>query len=296
MAGRTPIPPERLSQLVHPRERIYLALVILASLLVYLWLGTALLGVMAAGSQLAEIAKQAQEGATPGAAAAPSATATSFMFLMYIPLIILFYLVAHGHMVGHLRGNGIRVTARQFPVIHELVERHAATLGLEPAPPVYVLQAGGVLNAFATRFFSRAFVVLYSDVVALAQERGQDALGFVVAHELAHIRRGHLKHRWLKIPAYFVPYLGKAYSRACEYTCDRFSAESGPDGAIDGLLVLAAGKSLYRNVDVQLYAAQVDTESGFWVRRAEIASTHPRLPKRIAALLDAGMPLPASMP
>jgi Zn-dependent protease with chaperone function len=291
MAGRTPIPPERLSQLVHSRERVYLGLVILASLFTYLWLGVAFLGFVAAGSQLGEIARQAQQ-ATPGMPPAP--TFSPITYVIYIALIILFYIVAHGHFVGHLRGNGVRVTARQFPLIHQLVERHAAALGLEPAPPVYVLQAGGVLNAFATRFFSREFVVLYSDVVSLAKERGECALGFVVGHELAHIRRGHLKHRWLKLPGHFIPYLGKAYSRACEYTCDRFAAESGPEGAIDGLLVLAAGTSLYRNVDAEVYAAQVDTDAGFWVWRAEIASTHPHLPKRVAALMDAGIPVPVA--
>ena len=288
MSGRPPIPSARLKQLIHPRERFYLGLVIAAGILIYLWLGAVLLGMLAVGSQLAEIAKQAQE-ATPGAPASPS---TSFMFVFYIPLIALFYIMAHGHMVGHLRGNGIRVTEQQFPAIHRLVLRHAAALGLNPPPPVYVVQAGGVLNAFAMRFFSREFVVLYSDVVALATDRGEDALGFVVGHELAHIRRGHLKHRWLKFPAYLVPYLGKAYSRACEYTCDRFSAESQPDGAISGLLVLAAGTSLYRDVDVRMFADQSETESGFWVNRAEIASTHPRLPKRVAALMDAGIPAP----
>lgn len=289
MAGRTPIPRERLAQLVHSRERFYLALVMVASVLMYLWLASALVGLMAVGSQLGEIAKEAG-AVTPGTPAVPSLSPV--IWLIYIAIFVAFYIVAHGHFVGHLRGNGVRVTARQFPVIHALVERHAVTLGLDPAPPVYVLQAGGILNAFATRFFSREFVVLYSDVVALAQERGEDALGFVVAHELAHIRRGHLKHRWLKLPGHFVPYLGKAYSRACEYTCDRFSAESGPEGAIDGLLVLAAGTSLYKNVNAEVYAAQVDTDAGFWVWRAEIASTHPRLPKRVAALMDAGIPVP----
>ena len=86
-----------------------------------------------------------------------------------------------------------------------------------------------------------------------------------------------------------------AYSRAREYTCDRFSAECGPVGAISGLLVLAAGRSLYRDVDASVFAQQVETETGFWVRRAEIASTHPRLPKRVAALMRAGMPMPAAL-
>ena len=108
MAGRTPIPPERLSQLVHSRERVYLGLVILASLFTYLWLGVAFLGFVAAGSQLGEIARQAQQ-ATPGMPPAP--TFSPITYVIYIALIILFYIVAHGHFVGHLRGNGVRVTA-----------------------------------------------------------------------------------------------------------------------------------------------------------------------------------------
>ncbi len=294
MTGRTPIPPERLAHLIHRRERPYLTLIILASVGIYLWLGATLIGVAALGNQLAEVAKQAQDATSAaGASVVPATPAFSTLTLLtYVGVFLLVYLIAHGHMVGHLRGNGVRVTAQQFPLINRLVEQHATTLGLNPPPPVYVLQAGGVLNAFATRFFSREFVVLYSDVVALAHDRGEDALGFVVGHELAHIRRGHLKHRWLKLPGHLVPYLGKAYSRACEYTCDRFSAECAPEGAISGLLVLAAGKSLYRDVDARKFAEQANTESGFWVRRAEIASTHPRLPKRVAALFDAGIPAP----
>ncbi len=98
--------------------------------------------------------------------------------------------------------------------------QHSRALGLASAPPVYVMQAGGTLNAFATKFFGRQFVVLFSDVVALAEARGAaGALGVVIAHELAHIRRGHLRFRWLTLSGRMVPYLGHAYSRACEYTC-----------------------------------------------------------------------------
>ena len=202
----------------------------------------------------------------------------------------------HGIFIGRLRGNGVRVNARQFPALHRQVREHAAKLGMKSVPDVFVLQSGGVLNAFATRFFGRDFVVIYSDVLALAEERGEAAVGFIVAHELAHVARGHLRHRWLTMPGRLIPYLGAAYSRACEYTCDRFGAHCQPDGGVEGLLVLAAGRELYRKVDAREYARQVETETGFWVRRAELMSTHPNLPKRVAALLSAGMKVPSYSP
>ncbi len=50
-------------------------------------------------------------------------------------------------------------------------------------------------------------------------------------------------------------------------------------------------------MDAREYARQSVTETGFWVRRAELMSSHPNLPKRLAALLelgvDAGVPATA---
>ena len=268
-AGAT-ITQDELSSLIAPRERAYLGLVVIASLLIYGLLFLVLRNAVGG-----------DKGAAGGA-----------VLLIYVPIIAAVYFLSHLYAMGRLRGNGIRVTASQLPVVNRLVIAHSQALGLKEAPAAYVVQAGGLLNAFATKFFIRQFVVLYSDVVALAMEEGEGALGFVVAHELAHIRRGHLRFRWLTLPGRLVPYLGSAYSRACEYTCDRFAAKCEPKHAVSGLLVLAAGRSLYRLIDATSFAAQVDTEAGFWVRRAELASSHPLLPKRVAALLDAGIPRP----
>jgi Zn-dependent protease with chaperone function len=178
-------------------------------------------------------------------------------------------------------------------LLQRLAVAHARKLGLSKVPAIYVLQSGGLLNAFATRFLGRDFVIIYSDILEMALARGEAAVGFVVAHELGHIWRGHLKHRWLTVPGRLLPYLGPAYSRACEYTCDRLGAFCQPDGAIAGLLALAAGKRLHAHVDVREYAAQAVSDHSFWVRRAELVSSHPLLPKRVAALIDAGIAIPA---
>jgi Zn-dependent protease with chaperone function len=221
----------------------------------------------------------------------PEYLATAGSMLVYIPIFALSIFFARGIMMGSLRGNAVHVTPRQLPRVHEIAKRHAATLGLKKLPEIFVLQSNGMLNAFATRFLGRNFVVLFSDVLSMAEARGENAVGFIVAHELAHLKRGHLQRRWLTLPArVLIPYLGPAYSRACEYTCDSFAAHCQPDGAVDGLLVLAAGRELYRDVDAKEYAKQVETQKGFFVNRAELMATHPHLPKRVAALLKAGIP------
>jgi Zn-dependent protease with chaperone function len=208
-------------------------------------------------------------------------------------LFALVGLFAHGLALGRVRGNAVRVSERQFPQLYRLAVAHSKRLGLKQVPAVYVMESGGLLNAFATRFLGRDFVILYSDVLELALAQGEAAVGFIMGHELAHVWRGHLKHRWLTTPGRLFPYLGAAYSRACEYTCDRLGAYCQPEGAISGLLVLAAGKQLHPHVDVKEYAAQAVSEQGFWVRRAELMSSHPLLPKRVAALLKAGIAIPA---
>lgn len=86
------------------------------------------------------------------------------------------------------------------------------------------------------------------------------------------------------------------YSRACEYTCDRFGAHYRADGAVKGLLVLAAGKKLYRQVDAHDYSSHAEAERGFWVGFAEILSTHPNLPKRVQAVVERGTTAAQAVP
>jgi len=202
-----------------------------------------------------------------------------------IPFFLLFSFLLHGYLTGTLKGNCIRVSERQLPQVYHATEAISAQLGIEQ-PPVYVLQSGGALNAFATRFLMKDYIVLYSDVVEMAYEQGPEALNFVIAHELAHIARKHVRHAWLIKPAAMIPLLPQAYYRACEYSCDLIAAHCAPKGAVGGLMALSAGKKLRHHVDASVYAAQVNTENSFWVWLAELFATHPNLPKRVDAVMN----------
>jgi Zn-dependent protease with chaperone function len=252
-------------QLINPRERWLYGVMVAVSLIVYSVLILVGLG-------------------DPKAA---------LMIVSYGMVFALLALFGHGLALGRVRGNSVLVSERQFPQLHRLAAAHARRLGMQQVPAIYLMQSGGLLNAFATRFLGRDFVIIYSDVLELALAQGEAAVGFIVGHELAHLWRGHLKYRWLTAPGRLMPYLGAAYSRACEYTCDRIGAFCQPEGAISGLLALAAGKQLHAHVDVREFAAQAETDKGYWIRRAEVISSHPNLPKRVAALLKAGVAIPA---
>ncbi len=243
-------------EMVYPKEKIYFALCVIVSILIYYVLARLILSGPEIGGPL----------------------------VFYGIIFIVVYFVFHGVMIGQIRGNGIRVSERQFPELMAMANEHAHRLGMENTPDVFVLQSGGLLNAFATRFLGRNFVVLYSDVLALATQKGEKAVSFVVGHELGHVARRHMTKRALLYPAMIFPFLGSAYSRACEYTCDRVGNALAPEGSVDGLLVLAAGRDLYSQVNATEFANQRNTERGFFVRLAEILSTHPNLTKRVAVL------------
>lgn len=157
---------------------------------------------------------------------------------------------------------------------------------LKKVPEVYVVESGGLLNAFATKvfgFFGKNMVVLYSDFVDLSLESSGNEIEYVIAHELAHIKRNHIVKTFFIFPAMWIPFIGVSFSRMAEYTCDRMAAyyTDKPDDAISGLLVLAAGRRLYKKVNLAEYQQQYNDKKGIFVTLTELLSTHPPIPKRI---------------
>ncbi|MBM0065629.1 M48 family metallopeptidase [Alkalicoccobacillus gibsonii] len=189
-------------------------------------------------------------------------------------------------MLGSIRGNGVRISERQFPEVYERVKVMSEQMGLAKVPDVFVIQSEGILNAFATRFWGRNMVVLYSEIFDLGREQGKEELDFIIAHELAHVRRRHVWKNILIAPAQFIPFLAQAYSRSCEYSCDREAAfiTNNPAAAKRALTILSIGKKTYTEVNEDAFVEQISTESHGVVWLSEVLSTHPNLPKRIQSV------------
>jgi Zn-dependent protease with chaperone function len=218
------------------------------------------------------------------------ALALTVVGIFYGALILVFILFAHALFIAHVKGNGVRVSERQLPELYGRVKAAAEKLGMSKVPDVYLLQSGGVLNAFATKLLSRNFVIIYSSLADACQNIRQ--LDFIIAHELGHLAAGHLKYNAFLAPYRLVPWLGPAYSRAREYTCDRCGLAVAGDleQSTRGLVVLAAGGSHAAMVDLAAFEEQRLESGSFWMSVMELVSSHPFLCKRAAALRDYHQP------
>jgi Zn-dependent protease with chaperone function len=195
-------------------------------------------------------------------------------------------LFSHAISMAHIQVNGVRLRENQFPELYKKVEVICEKMELNKLPEVYVIESGGMLNAFAAKvfgFFGKNIVVLYSDFVDISLDSNGGEIDYVIAHELAHIKRNHIIKSFLVYPAMWIPFIGVSYSRMAEYTCDRMAAyyTEKPVDAINGLLVFAAGKRLYKQVNLPAFQEQYNEKRGMFVTLMELLSTHPPIPKRI---------------
>ena len=201
-------------------------------------------------------------------------------------IVFLIFWFMHNLTMVNIRKNGVKISAEQFPDFYAKALAVAEQMNLNIVPDIYIMQSGGILNAFATKFGMKNMVVLYSDVFSLIEEQGEQEVLYILAHEFAHVKRKHVGLGWILMPGLAYPFLGKAYSRACEITCDRYGAyySQSYEGAKNALTILAIGPLLYKRVDQSTFMHQVESEDGVFSWIDEIMSTHPNLPKRIYEL------------
>lgn len=254
---------EVLKYKVSPRERIYYFLSLIFSCFCYF---EAVKVITLADNELAKI--------------------TVMVLLPYFMFFVVFIVLSHIFSIGHIRGNGIKITSEQFPDIYDIIKKQSASLGLSKVPNVYLINGGGVLNAFATRFCFQNYVILHSAILEAAYAEGLETVEFVIGHELGHIKRCHVNtlKTLLLLPTIFIPFLKFAYSRSCEYTCDNIGHALSPSGAKKGILILAAGKDLYKKIDQDIFVNNFLKTRGFASWLTEVFSTHPFLAKRLRAI------------
>jgi Zn-dependent protease with chaperone function len=187
------------------------------------------------------------------------------------------------------RGSAVRLSQRQFPDIYAVKDDFARRLNLRREPEIYVMSGNGALNAFAASTFGYDFVVIHSELFSNTYEKNSDALAFILGHELGHLRLGHTRLWYQLSTAYVdrVPLLGGFLSRAREFSCDRHGAYLAPRGE-EGLGLLAAGRYVYKEVDVGELLEQARRFQGFWPVVAQLPQSHPFTVRRLRVLYDAG--------
>lgn len=209
--------------------------------------------------------------------------------LIYGPFVFLGIVVTNAIFLSYVRGYGMKISTNQFPEIHNLVLKSSERLGFKEIPDVYIYNMDGLFNAFATHFFSRNFVILTTAILDACDE-DLDKVNFILTHEIAHLQRGHTRWNVFLMPSKLIPWLGNAYSKACEYTCDaiaaRFGLENDIEKAIKAVALLpTANKKRADKVNFEAYEREQFLETGsFWMTLAETNSSHPYSSKRVINL------------
>jgi Zn-dependent protease with chaperone function len=205
--------------------------------------------------------------------------------LLLVPGLVLYRQLTR----AGIRGSAVRLSPQQFPDIYAVKEDFARRLDLRRDPEIYLMSGNGVLNAFAASTLGYDFVVIHSELFSNTYEKNRDALAFIIGHELGHLRLGHTRLWYQLSTAYVdrVPLLGDFLSRAREYSCDRHGAYVAPHGE-EGLVLLAAGRYVYKQVDAEELLEQAQQFRGLWPTLAQLPQSHPFVVRRIRALYDLG--------
>jgi Zn-dependent protease with chaperone function len=193
-----------------------------------------------------------------------------------------------------LLGHAVKIGPKQFPRVHAVAERCAATLGIA-TPTLYIVN-NPYLNGATYGTNTDSFVMLNS---ALVDHLSDDELTSVIGHECGHIHNNHVVYltalhylthmaglvmRSIGLPALLAL---RAWSRRAEITCDRAGAlcTGNLDVALRALTKLALGsQKLYDELNIEAFLEQhAEAQNGIG-RFSEVFATHPWLPKRVLAL------------
>jgi len=216
--------------------------------------------------------------------------------LLLIGIGALIFLFMKHLFMARIKGFGICVSENQYPEMYEQVTRIANDMGLKNIPAIYILQMEGILNAFALNIFSRRFVIVTTATLDACAE-DTDALAFILAHEVSHLARKHTNRIEFLLPSRIIPWLGNAYSRACEYTADAYGAKYGTtslEKAQQGISILAtASIARSRSLNAQAYINQARDVRSFWPAVANTNSTHPFTSLRYARIASLAQQTPS---
>lgn len=216
---------------------------------------------------------------------------SAFIVLLAPAGVLILIVLTTGRGYGNLRANAVRITPRQFPEVYAMWEGVTRDLGLKKVPDLYTINGNGLLNAYASCVPGfRHFSAIYSDILETCiRNEDWDSLKFILGHEAGHIRLRHVEWWYLVLTfAYNIPpinyVIGLPLSRAREYGCDKIGFALTQNRECNGLLMLTAGKHLYKNVDMTDHIEETLEHGGMWSTIVNFTAGHPILSWRVNAI------------
>lgn len=216
------------------------------------------------------------------------------MFGAITPVLGFVYMIRHHYWTTIT--DAVEITDKQFADVYDIYVRLAKEMGfgrgkgvLTTIPRLYLANGNGDINAFASKCqLHKGYIVIYSDLLEIAYKHNDlSGLAFVLAHELGHIKCGHVNTwRMMVEPIAALLLLNKSLSRAQEWTADRCAYYYAPEGK-RSMMVLFAGKNLYSQIDFEAYLESVrNHKDGFWLKLSNFLADHAVGFRRMEAIKE----------
>jgi hypothetical protein len=189
---------------------------------------------------------------------------------------------------GFVRGNSVRLSPDQIPLIHELLENHCHRLGIDPLPDLYIGDKVIAPPAQAFSTWRHDFIVLNVRYIERKPEKSRDVLSFLLASEIGRLRLRHATWWYEMLLAYVIniPYLKNPINQVQILSHDRYGANLEPD-FLPGLIILASGRRLLKQVTVEGFVNDAKNYGGFWAVLSNFIRLKPHTSYRIQALIKA---------
>jgi hypothetical protein len=195
---------------------------------------------------------------------------------------------------GFVRGNSVRLSRDQVPLIHELLERHCRALNLEKVPDLYL--GDRVIRAPAQAFstFRTDFIVVNPRYIERKPEKSKRVLSFALGREIGRMRLRHTTWWYEMVVAYVIniPYLKNPMTQVQTLSHDRYGAYLEPK-PLPGLIILASGRRLLKEIATDDFVRDAREYGGFWALVSNFAQPSPHISYRIKELMKAGLIDPA---
>lgn len=224
----------------------------------------------------------------------PEEWATLILIGLASPFIVIFY--GYRKTYWETISNSVEITENQFPEVYEAYIRLAQQMGfgqgkgvMATIPRLYMKNGNGAINAFASKCqIHKGYVSFNSELLEIAYTQNDlSGIEFVLAHELGHIKCGHVNAwRTMVHPLANLLWIGKSLTRSQEWTADRCAYYYAPQGK-RSMMVLIAGKNLYKQVDFDAYIESIaNHKDGFWLKLENFLADHAVGFRRMQAIKE----------
>ncbi|MFC6317262.1 M48 family metalloprotease [Corynebacterium gerontici] len=184
-----------------------------------------------------------------------------------------------------------RIDAAQFPELHALVQKFSDRAGLRELPPAYLV-SDEAINPCAADMGARPSARIGSDFFAGCRENdAPEALEFMVAHQIAHLKAGHGSHWWSMVVASvrLMPVLNAVVARYMEFHADHLAAQMVPEGAAKAIGLCQVGKDNFPYLNQQVQFSSAGKTRGLWGTLAKWSGLDVSPSERYARLVDANL-------